>query len=86
MSSSTSSVKTPTLGEFNALVSKKMRECPEWRYGQALFNVAWEHFKDKISGGGIIGGDRDPFYNDERTPSFFCFLVDSGCFGSEETR
>lgn len=81
-----STTSTPSLTEFNRLVSNKMRECPEWRYGQALFNVAWEHFKDKISSGGVIGGDRDPFYSDERIPAFLCFLIDSGCFGSEEAR
>lgn len=86
MSSLTSSVKTRSLNEFNSLVSDKRRECPEWRYGQALFNVAWEHFKEQISGGGIIGSDRDPFYDDGRIPAFLCFLFDSGCFGSEEAR
>jgi hypothetical protein len=55
-----------------------MLENPQWREGQAIFLVAWDHAGEKINT--VLGTDKDPFYSDDRIQDFMVYLVDNGFF------
>lgn len=54
--------------EFKLAVHRALGENPEWRYGQACFNVLTEF--DPELAERLRGGDYDPFYSDGRVPNF----------------
>jgi hypothetical protein len=59
----------PRYDEFREWVASALVRHPEWRHGQACFNVLYEDF-DPALANRIRGRDLDPFYNDGRIPAF----------------
>ena len=61
-----------TLTDYWALVEKVMVDYPEWRAGQAAFNVLYSERPDLSEQ--IRGTMRDPFHNDRLLVPFSKFL------------
>lgn len=67
-----------TQTEFDALVAARMRQFPDWRYGQTLFNVAVElQLFTPTEIDELVGTDHDPFHvvDDKRRIDNFMKLV-----------
>jgi hypothetical protein len=54
--------------QFDATVADAQRQYPSWRYGQAVFNVAYSLGPDKADS--LRGGPLDPFHIDDRAEAF----------------
>ena len=58
--------------EFNRAVDIAQERHPEWRYGQTLFNVLYEH--EPILADLIRSGPHDPFYVDGVADAFLAIV------------
>ena len=61
------------------LALDRLREHPEWRRGQALFNALYElhpHAADRLR-----ATPADPFYDDQRIPAFWRTLTEDPATG-----
>ena len=58
-----------------------VKENPHLRYGQALFNVMWEHPPTKkwINENQVLGSPIDPYYDDNNIIDFLYLALLSGC-------
>ena len=62
--------------DLDAEIRRAQRRHPEWRYGQAVWNVASERFPRECDG--LLQTSVDPFYSDIRVPLFLAALRDEG--------
>lgn len=58
-----------------------VKEQPYLRYGQALFNIMWEHkiTRKWIDDNQVLGSPIDPYYDDDRILDFLYMALLSGC-------
>lgn len=50
------------------IVDETRSQCPEWRYGQTVFNVAYQLYPEATDR--LRGTEYDCFYNDKKVNSF----------------
>ncbi len=69
-------MSTYTLADFDLDLRRARSAHPDWRYGQAVFNVAASTRATAARAESMRGTDRDPFYRSSRAPSFVLALFD----------
>lgn len=60
-------------GEFFALVRSCKKQYPEWRMGQLYFNVLYR--MNPMLAEEVRCTEADPFYQDEKLPAFFDYII-----------
>ena len=60
------------LNTYMHIVDQMRRYQPAWRLGQTFSNVLHEYRPDLAKK--MIGGNYDPFYQDEKIPAFISWL------------
>lgn len=80
-----------TMNDFLAYVREVQEQCPNWRYGQTVFNLMWE--PELTSQEVLDRGDTakmsafadryrdtplDPYYRNERVDAFLAKAVEEG--------
>ena len=58
----------PKEKEFWQTFFSLRRANPQWRYGQVVFNAAYEVYPERVDS--TRGSKVDPFYNDNRVKEF----------------
>lgn len=62
--------------QFLELVHRYMQANPYSRRGQAIFNVAWMQFGQKLQH--MVAMDNDPYYTDDRIELFIDNMTKQG--------
>lgn len=68
---------------FDQMIQSAMKENPRWRYGQTVFNVAWDLWPGFIDQK-IRGSELDPFYQDKKVDALLDRLYEEKILKKEE--